>query len=433
MAAISEHAELMGYLRGKAGQDLLAALPLISANIETTSVLHILRASFDAVAGEAKKVIKRPFCVVAFGSLGRREYVSGVSDLDPIIIVRGSVSATLRAKVRSAILAPIVATNPWLPFDHRAHIIANQWQQIADANVPYPVIGTDELLSKQAKGLTKQRQWQVLLESRPLLNSDFFNEVYDALLPQIDRHGRRDIDFQQLSTSAGVFFGSFDNPLFLYKSPFKFFKTRFLRDFFIFGTQLAFLIGHYLQRAGERLHTKYVRAATVNKMMRALRFAEQLDFECAGNASLCEVYEGEITAVLTSHGLHRPPLLQFGADQYRTAPARYLHGLLLSVLSRFSACWEQIYDPHVRAVLETIPKSVSVDSVFPQAVTDEQAVAVLMDLRDRRESYRKYMSATATVIRDVFPRGRTWSMATVPRWISDSLEPFIRPGASGGS
>src|SRR5689334_19217781 len=104
MAAISEHVELLGHLRGKAGKDLLAALPLVSASIETTPVLEILRASL--ADNDALLKAKRPVCVIAFGSLGRREYVSGVSDLDPLIVLRGKVTTTLAATVRSAVLQP---------------------------------------------------------------------------------------------------------------------------------------------------------------------------------------------------------------------------------------------------------------------------------------------------------------------------------------
>lgn len=426
MSAISEHAELLGYLRGRARQDLLAALPLVSSHIETTPVLEILRASCSALEPDLKRVIKRPLCVVAFGSLGRREYVSGVSDLDPLIVIKGSVSPSVAAKARAAILAPLATTNPWLALDHRQHVVSSNWSAIENVSIPYPVLGTDELLSGTPSALTAQRQWQVLLEGRPLMNSAFFDDLYEALLPRIDGPHQREIDFHTLTVAGGTFFGGFDNPVFLYKSPFKYFKTRFLRDFFVFGTQLTFLLGYYLQRGGEHLHSKYIRAATINKMIRALQFARQLDQECSANKSLNDLFVEDITSILKAHDLQWAPILQFGSEQYDSLSARYLHGLLMNVLSRFSACWEQVYDPHVRSVLAALPRDVSVDSAFPQHVTDPHAVSVLAELRERRDSYRKYMSATASVIRNVFPRGRTWAMVTVPRWIGDALVPFMR-------
>jgi hypothetical protein len=424
MTSKTEHAELLGHLRGDFGRDLLAATPLVSAHIESTPVLEILRTS--AASLKLETAIGRPLCLVAFGSLGRREYVTGLSDLDPLIIVEGKVSSQIATACRTAVLTPLAAMNPWLPFDHGTHVVNGHWDEIANVAVPYPVVGTDELLATDASDLTRERQWQVLLEGRPIFNNPMFHQVFDALLPQMHKPHGNDVDFQYLASSAGTFFGGFDNPLYLYKSPFKYFKTRFLRDFFVFGSQLTFLLGYYLQQHGEWLHVKYIRAATVNKMMRAVRFAQELDRACAQNKQLTKKFTAKIIQILEAHDLDQAPLLQFGATEYKTDPGRLLHGLLMSVLSRFSACWEQIYDPYVRSLLADIPRDINLDSPFAQKLANGKAAAVAAELQERRDSYRAYMSATAAVMREVFAHGRTWAKATVPSWIEEALTPFIR-------
>jgi hypothetical protein len=426
MAAISEHAELLGYLRGKFGQDLLAAIPLVSSHIGTTTVLDILRAACSSFTPEIAKVVGRRVSLVAFGSIGRREYVPRSSDLDALIVIEGTATPDVVAATRSTILTPLARMSPWLAFDHREHVISDNWSVINTVDISYPVIGSDELIAADVSELTRQRQWQLLFEGRYLLDEDFFDELYDYLLPRIDKGDHDEIDFQHLATADVTFFGGFDSPLFLYKSPFKYFKTRFLRDFFTFGSQLELLLGYYQQQHGEQLHRKYIRAATVNKMMRSLRFAEELERVCCKNKGLSDYFETAIDATLKAHSITRAALLQFGATEYESSPARLLHGLLMSVLARFSACWEQIYNPHVRLVLSELPKTVNLESPFPQNISGARERAVVTELQQRRDSYRRYMSATAVVLRDVFPRGRTWALATVPQWVEEALTPFIR-------
>lgn len=434
MQAIPESTELMKFLKGDSGKDLLSALPLVASHIESTVVLSALRVSSSAIMAPAQKTLGRSICLVAFGSLGRLEYVPGVSDLDPIILVEGQSSPDLAFAARSAILKPLAEMNPWLGLDHREKVLQGKWDAIPSPDIPYPVIGTEEFNPTQE--VIYQRRWQVLLEGRCLFNDGLFNSVYNLLLPQIQRTRSlleeesieypTETDFYELTTAGAVFFGGFDNPQFLYKTPFKYFKTRFLRDFFVFGTQLNFLLGWYLQRDHEQVLPRFIRAATVTKMMRALRFAKELEEACKDNTALATSYEEVINEVLADFKLQLQPLLLFGSH-YKTIPGRLLHGLLMSVLSRYVACWEQIYDPHVRTVLEALPKDLNFESKFPQHLKNPSAGPILGDLQDRRDSYRRYMAATASVIRKVFPHGRVWAKQTVPGWVRDALKPFVNP------
>jgi hypothetical protein len=435
MPSRSEHTELMNYLGTEAGRDLLPALPLISSHIESSTIVAVLRQSLAEVVGRVQEHLGRPLCLIAFGSLGRLEYVAGTSDLDPIIVVEGTCSQDDAMLLRSEILKPISQMNPWLGLDHRDAILQDNWSAIAAPEIPFPVIGTADL-NEQGTLLMKQRRWQILLEGRSLFNNTLFNSIYDALLPYKTKSisllddepipQKREIDFQQLTAAGGGFFGSFDNPEFLYKSPFKYFKTRFLRDFFVFSTQLIFVLGWYRQSHAEELSHRYIRVATVNKMIRLTRFADELERICRTNSVLASQYEQEIAQALVESELSIAPLLLFG-NHYSTRAARLLHGLLMSVLSRFVACWRLIYDPHVRSVLEGLPKHINFESSFSQQSLTGTSGEVVSELKQRRDSYRKYMAATATVIQLIFIRGRVWgnAFATVPGWVGSALTPFI--------
>lgn len=437
MQVAREHAELMMFLKSDFGKDLLSALPLVASHFESTALLSVLRSSAAEIIPAVEAEIGREVCLLAFGSLGRLEYVAGASDLDPIILVDGTCSPTMAAAVRAAILPALSKMNPWLGMDWKDEILRNDWAAIPNPDIPYPVLGTAELRSADSL-LAMQRRWQMLLEGRPLYNDSMFYSVYESLLPQIKRSKPllephmsgpvAIIDFRVLADAGVSYFGGFDSPAFLFKSPFKYFKTRFLRDFFVFGTQLLFVLGWYLQEYDEQtqLPPRYIRAATVTKIMRVVRFAVELERECKGNSAVASMYEADIKETITRFELHVQPMMLFGAH-YSPGPGRLLHGLVMSVLSRFVACWDRIYDPYVRSVLERVPKHLNFESRFPQTTGDPVADSVLAELQERRDSYRRYMAATATVIRDKYPLGRVWAHATVPSWVSDALEPFTKP------
>jgi hypothetical protein len=88
-----------------------------------------------------------------------------------------------------------------------------------------------------------------------------------------------------------------------------------------------------------------------------------------------------------------------------------LHGLIVSVLSRFSVCWRSIYDENVRVNLRKIPKHINFDAAFLAAIPkDTEPVA--KDLIRKRRTYRKYMAATADCINQTFVGGSLWATPT---------------------
>jgi hypothetical protein len=235
---------------------------------------------------------------------------------------------------------------------------------------------------------------------------------------------RSAINFKKLAESITDFFASFENPSFLYKSAFKYWKTRFLREFYMFATSLSNVMGWYLQRNGESIPDGYVNAPTALKIINATRLAEELDKELKDNRHLREYYADVIAKILQRYGIDQGVLLLFG-KHYLSEEARLLHGLLSNVLLRFSNCWEQIYNVDVREALSNIPKEkINFDATFRSKIKDTDTAQVVDELFNLRQAYLKYMSASAEVIDRVFPKGRVWSKFTVPVWLGKTLQPY---------
>jgi hypothetical protein len=231
------------------------------------------------------------------------------------------------------------------------------------------------------------------------------------------------VNIQRLIADATSFFASFDNPAFLYKNQFKYWKTRFLRDFLTFSTQTLLVLGWYLQKTnGVPVDPHFVRAATVIKIMRTLRFAVEIEREALQNPANGEEYAEKMNDILKECNIKKRTVRLYGAH-YKSPAGQTLHGLLISVLARFSDCWEKLYDPRTRAVLETLPKELNFESRFEQELPDTESREVVGDLLDLRDSYRRYMAAAARSLH-VFVRGRLWVKGNTPGWLGDAFKPF---------
>jgi hypothetical protein len=89
-----------------------------------------------------------------------------------------------------------------------------------------------------------------------------------------------------------------------------------------------------------------------------------MDEKLSQEKDLLKYYQNELNRVMKTHAIKEAPLLLFGSS-YQTKPARLLHGLIATVLSRFAACWTAIYNEDVRSVLREIPKEqTNIDATF---------------------------------------------------------------------
>lgn len=434
MITTTEHQELTRTLAKDWAKDLLPSFPLVTTHIQSKTIIDVLRQSANAILASAEESLKVRLCLVAFGSLGRSEFVLNASDLDPIILVDGDLNPRSVNEIRSAILSPLAEVNPWLPLDERDKVLARDWENVSAPEIRFPVLSTHELTAGVER-LTMQRRWQILLEGRPLWNERLFNEIYAMLLPQIRRPRSRfrdspgtsetEIDFRSLVRGGADFFGGFEDPAFLYKSAFKYWKTRFLREGFVFASQLLFVLGSYLQTDGERLSQHYIRAATYTKLVRCVRFAQELENACSQNPALNKIYTKRVNEIIKPLDIPQERVLLYGTDEaYSTLPARLLHGLILNILTRFTRCWEKIYDPNVRGLLDTLPKHNNPDSLFEQEIQDPETRSTVRELKELRRGYHRYMKATAKVVDEVFVNGRVWTKHTGPREIQGALKPF---------
>jgi hypothetical protein len=419
MAVPREHDEVQRLLRTPSGQDFLPSLSLLTVHIESATILSLLRGWATASLPSVRQTLGREVCLLAFGSLGRLEFVRGQSDLDPIILVDDGSTSIDPNSIRSAVLTPLAKDNPWLLFDDRPKVVQGEWGSMGSVELRFPVLTIDQLLNSSDE-LIGQRRWQVLLEARPLYNEGLFRNVREQLIPG----GEKRPDFIKLIETAPSFYAAFENPIFLYKSAAKYWKTRFLREFFVFSTQLSLLLGWYLDRDGEQVDDGYVRAATAVKIIRAIRFAQVLDKEGRYAPGLNRYYVETLEEILKDHDVDKSTFLPFGRD-YDTEAGRLLHGLLMGLLVRFTQCWEKLYDPQVKAALDKIPKeATNFDATFRRKIADTDTASIVDELLRLRSRYKQYMAATSKAIESVFVRGRVWARDTIPRRAADALTAF---------
>ncbi len=427
-----EGIELRKFLRGETGRELLQSFPLVEAHIESVSILKILRQHCIRILPEVEENLGVKITFGAFGSLGRLEYVHGHSDLDPIIIVRPDDNELpIDNDIRSRVITPLAKACPWLKMDDRSLVITKRWNDISACELKYPIY-TEDAITTGDDALTIQRRWQLLLETRPLYNGEFLNRIRNRITPQSVKTKPLDgspqplpeVDFRLLVEMAPEFYSAFENPDFLFKSAYKYWKTRFLREFYAFSTNIAFVLGWYCQKHEEALDSDYFLASTAIKIMRSTRFAQELEIEAKADTSLCRLYHNKSEEILRKWNLSTDPLVLYGRD-YSMPPARLLHGLLGAVLSRFANCWAKLYDEEIKTKLESIPKAqCNFDATFLPTKHDPEVANIVKELMALRKSYLKYMGATAEFIDCVFPKGRVWSYHTVPAWLGDALKPF---------
>jgi hypothetical protein len=252
---VPEQTAIRQALNGPSGRDFLPSLPLLEAHFRTGAFLHVLRRLSAHAFRDVEERLRCELCVIAFGSLGRYEFVPTYSDLDPLIIFRTRGGPTLSAvDIRTEVLRPLVLHNPWLLLDDRELVQAGKLHDIVNADLKYPVYAFDDLVGASDER-SQQRKWQLILEATALYGSDLFEQLRKRIVPTmrrspLDERDRDRIDFSKLITDVPEYFASFENPAFLYKDAFKYWKTRFLREFYFFGNMLNLLLGWYLVQHG---------------------------------------------------------------------------------------------------------------------------------------------------------------------------------------
>src|SRR5215470_6559310 len=132
--------ELRLMLKGETGREFLQSAPLLEACIESSTILGLLRRCCDSFLPKVEKELDVKLTLVAFGSLGRLEFVPRYSDFDPLIIL-GADSAKKPSDnaIRSAVLIPLARMCPWLRFDDSSNVMAGGWSSIKRCELKYPV------------------------------------------------------------------------------------------------------------------------------------------------------------------------------------------------------------------------------------------------------------------------------------------------------
>ena len=412
-----EHYELQRLRSGHQWEFTKAGSTLSEAQICSEVALYVLSSSLAVLLPEAGFENENHLCVIAFGSLGRLEFSPHNSDFD-VLLVHDSLSHS-DEELRDLVLTPLARMNPWLRMDRREEFLANGWSDIPNADLAYPVYSLSALVESSDRR-TRQRRWQVLLESRCLYGRSCYETLWYNLAPTYVHQmptaagGGVRIDVDRLLVKVGEFFASFEDPTFLYKSTFKYWKTRFLREFYAYSNLLNFVaVGMNRYHAREY---DVLRAPSLLKISRASYFANWLS-RSAGKGK--DRYRDSFRKILEASGIGDNELADYGESSMPES-SRILHAILVALVAKFCACWERLYSPHVREALEVAPLG-NPDGRFLEVFAEKDNY-IIKDLFELRQDYLRLMSASAKMIElvlDAMP-GRA-SPA-----IRNALEPFRR-------
>ncbi len=257
MSAQADHQALAAFFRQDSGSHFLSSFPLATAHIQSSTVLEILRAWCKQTLPSFEQKWDCRLTLIAFGSLGRLEFVGASSDLDAMIVTTGTPCPPHRLR---SVLSALSKAHPWLLVDDRDLVVAGRWKSIRSVDLKFPVLRSRQI-THPATDLERTRRWQLILEARPLYGDRLFDTLRKGAIPckeeqrPVTLGGRVSspslIDFEPIADEITDFYASFENPAFLYKSALKYWKTRFLREFYMFAVTVSLVLGWYRQNHGE--------------------------------------------------------------------------------------------------------------------------------------------------------------------------------------
>lgn len=421
--------EVHGYVRALAA----AAGPWPSC-FAVVDMLYDSIARISVLGESASAVLGEKVAVAAFGSLGRLDFHPHYSDLDPLIIV-GDDHGYDRNEIRGRVLGPLLRSSPWIRVDDHAEVARRDWTAITNIDIKFPVVSLEELRVSEDP-LIDSRRWQIVMESVPVYGDCLFERAHQIssecighrVLGASDVGDRRHIE--ALMSGVPRFLARFDEPGRLYKSNYKYFKTRYLREFFSF-TAIVDLVMEWVDRAAGldltkvcAFTTRVLQTSTTAKFIRLLDLPARLNEVISGPARRRqEVCEREISAVLVRHRIATESLVE-GTSSGMTRSASMMLSLALSLIKLYVECRELLYDRHVRDVLCQRPaESVNFDGRFVEHLMPG-ADPALRDLFILRERYLRYMSAYAEIIPGVI--GRLLAGKSIPASVRGVVAAFIQ-------
>ena len=417
-------------LRGKAGKDLLPSPALLEAYFHSDALLAMLRHYFAASVPPVESANCK-IAILAIGSLGRGEFDLETSDLDLVVLAHSTSKKPTPNELRSRLLSPLASHNAWLTLDDKEAVASGAWDTISSLELKYPIVYTEAL--EEATKAPFYRDWQILFEGKPLYNPSLCTTVLNSLLALKYRQGesgptdasQTPIPLEQILKSIPAHLTSLENPKRLYKSAAKYWKARFLRDFYAFSNLLTLVRGWFLISADERFTLDDLCAPTIVKLLESLDFPRQLDKELRENPALASYHEEQLQNIMKEDEVDEGPLLLYGG-QYTSKAARLLHGMIVNLYHRFGACRSKLYDQQIKVTLsDPALEEVNFDSRFTSALRGDLPEAV-NELLELRASYLKYMSCAAKSIREVFGKGRVWAHRSVPQRVASAMDAFCR-------
>ena len=239
------------------------------------------------------------------------------------------------------------------------------------------------------------------------------------MVPNLGGEDSSAIDFLKIINTVPEFFEGFDNPRFLYKNATKYWKTRFLREFFSFSTMLNLNVGFHLSVRNQYINKEKICSSNSLKIFRCTLFPYELDEELKNNPKTRNHFDKKYSEILDKHQIQPFKLLRYG-ENYQTNPARLFHGSIIKLLNRYLDCWNDLYTSSVQQILKTIPKEkTNFDSRWIKKIDQP----IVENLIKKRKGYLVNMAAVAELI--VYYINYSAHTSYYARHIRESLLPFI--------
>jgi len=387
-------------------------MPLLRSYHESHALLYVLTEVLKKIGSEAEKSLGAELAVVAFGSFGRRDAKLDTSDLDAMILIRHPSSID-KNKVRNAVLTPLSSCCPWLILDDAEAVRSSRWDRVTNVDLKYAVYVVDDLLHSKDE-ISVARRWQILFESQCLYGHGMYTEVCMSVLPQVPEKFRKyikasplgTVNFDRLLTEVPDYFAQFENPILLYKSASKYWKTQFLRQFFTFSNVVNCVVGSKWTSSPAVIDAAnpldYLQSTTADKLIRVLRAVQ--DTANQFDKSDEHVFE----EIVVAH--HLEEVRPIGDGNLVVASFR---SLVVRLLAKFAQCWVRLYDPLTLQLLQRVPTSkIAPHAVFTPTIDDPEARVLMQTLAEMQSSYLRYMAAVAQLLDQlVIPaRSRTTSI-----------------------
>lgn len=434
----AELLELRAALKGPERENILEALSLAESVYASLALLEVLTLVAAPVLRRAESRLRCSLALIVFGSLGRLEFDRARSDIDPLVLFdRRSGSRASADQVRDEIVPALAKAAPWLPLDHSTELRRGRIHALTNLDTKYPVLDVAALRDEETP-YVRRRRWQLWLESACIGGQTLYATTVRDTLPVVAGKSRAPsgrepalrLDVSTMLSEIGEYFVEFENPALLYKTPYKYFKARFLREYYQFASLLALLAIYFRQKEAVIDAPTLLRGPTLLKLLRASVFSFDLDRKLTARPSLTADHQSALTKITQAAGV--PFSSSDGSSALTSQAAVFLERILAALTVRFAEVRTRLYDDAVSTHLSCLPVDTNFDARFLPHIQSVAARNCVIELLDRRSTYLRLMAAFSQAYRLLYLPATPWGGATAPKWLDQALHSFEKPPPSSG-